>query len=144
MAGGDDFVEITGLVRDLYAALVTGDRETVTRLVADDFVGDLTESLPFGIGGLHHGREAMIDGGWWAVGRAYSMRIEPTEWIGCTDGRLLVLGRYRGRARATGGRVDAAFAHVWTARDGRLTAVWQLTDSVRWLAALEGPAPGDA
>ena len=56
----------------------------------------------------------------------------------CPDGRLLVLGRYVGSGRATGTPLDAAFVHLWSAADGRLTAVWQLTDSALFLSALEG------
>ncbi|MGH9036847.1 MAG: nuclear transport factor 2 family protein [Acidimicrobiia bacterium] len=132
---------ITELVAALYPALAAGDRAELNRLVAPDFVGTLTESLPFGIGGTHHGRSAMIKDGWWAVGRAFSIRIEASEWIECADGRLLVLGRYTGRARSSGAPLDAAFVHLWTARDGRLCAVWHLTDSARWFDALSG-SPG--
>ena len=125
------------LVEGLYPALVAGDRPAVERLVAEDFTGTLTEGLPFEIGGVHEGRERMIEDGWWALGRNFSLRVEPSEWIDCAGGRLLVLGRYVGRARSTGAPVDAVFAHVWTARDGQLSAVWQLTDSARFVAALQ-------
>lgn len=127
---------ITGLVTALYPALAAGDRAELARLVASDFVGTLTESLPSGIGGVHRGLETMIEEGWWAFGRTFAVRVEPVEWIECADGRLLVLGRYVGRARASGAPIDAAFAHLWTARDGRLSAVWHLTDSARFLDAL--------
>ena len=126
---------VTELVEALYPALIAGDRETIGRLLADDFVGVATESLPFGIGGAHHGREAMIEEVWWAFGRSFRVRPEPTEWIPCADGRLLVLGRYVGKGRESEVPIEAAFAHLWTAADGRLTALWQLTDSQRFFAA---------
>jgi len=75
----------------------------------------------------------LVSLGWWAIGRAFDLRAEPEEWIDCADGRLLVTGRYRGHARASGAPIDAAFAHLWTARDSRLTRLWQLTDSARWI-----------
>jgi ketosteroid isomerase-like protein len=128
---------IRQLVEELYPALVAGDRSAVERLVAEDFTGTLTDGLPFGIGGVHEGRERMIEDGWWALGRKFSLRAEPSEWIDCAGGRLLVLGRYVGRARSTGAPVNAAFAHVWTGRDGQLSAVWQLTDSARFVASLQ-------
>lgn len=126
---------IEELVRAVYAALAAGDREALLRLLHPDFEGTLTESLPFG--GVHRGAEAMIENGWWAIGRAFAVRAEPLEWIPCADGRLLVLGRYAGRARATGAPLDAAFAHLWSGSDGRLSALRQLTDSAQWLTALE-------
>jgi len=130
-------VTITELVIALYRALAAGDRAELARLVASDFEGTLTESLPSSIGGVHRGLETMIEEGWWAFGRTFAVRVEPVEWIECADGRLLVLGRYVGRARASGAPIDAAFAHLWTVRDGRLSAVWQLTDSALFLKALD-------
>jgi ketosteroid isomerase-like protein len=123
---------IEQLVRAAYSALAAGDREALEALLHPGFEGTFTDGLPNGMGGVHHGAEATIRDGWWAIGRAFAIRAEPAEWIACADGRLLVLGRYAGTVRATGAPVDAVFAHVWTARDGRLSAVTQITDSARW------------
>jgi ketosteroid isomerase-like protein len=123
---------IEQLVRGVYAALVTGDRDALLGLLHPDFEGTLAEGMPFAIGGVHRGSEAMIHDGWWAIGRAFAVRPEPAEWIPCADGRLLVFGRYVGHARSGGAPVDAAFAHLWTVRDGRLSALRQVTDTARW------------
>lgn len=120
------------LVRAVYPALAAGDRDALARLLDPDFEATFTEGLPFGIGGTHRGAQAAQRDGWWAIGRAFDLHAEPREWIDCTDGRLLVLGRYFGRARASGAPIDAEFAHLWTAGGGRLTRLWQLTDSARW------------
>lgn len=128
---------ITDLVSALYPALATGDRAALARLVDPDFEGTVTEGLPLGIGGVHRGRDDMIENGWWAIGRAFKVRVEPQAWIPCSDGRLLVVGRYVGRARESGEPLDAAFVHLWSAETGRLTAVWQLTDSALFVRALE-------
>jgi ketosteroid isomerase-like protein len=130
-----DRPSITELVAALYPALAKGDRETIAGLIAADFEGTLTEGLP--MGGFHRGREDMIDNGWWAFGRAFKVRVEPTQWMTCPDGRLLVLGRYVGSGRKSGVPIDAAFVHLWSAADGRLTAIWQLTDSALFMQALE-------
>jgi ketosteroid isomerase-like protein len=126
------------LVSSVYAALAAGDARALGELLAPGFEARVAEGMPLGLGGRRSGPEAMIRDTWWPIGRAYSMRVEPEEWIACEDGRLLVLGRYRGRARGTGQPVDAAFAHLWTARDGRLVGLRQITDTALWAAALEG------
>jgi 2-(1,2-epoxy-1,2-dihydrophenyl)acetyl-CoA isomerase len=77
-----------------------------------------------------------VDRGWWAIGRAFRVEAEPDEWIDCTDGRLLVLGRYMGHARTTKAPVEAAFAHLWTQRDQRIVRLVQITDSAAWQFAL--------
>jgi 2-(1,2-epoxy-1,2-dihydrophenyl)acetyl-CoA isomerase len=132
---------ITDLVAALYPALAKGDRDTIERLVAPDFEATLTAGLPGGVGGVHRGRDDMIDNGWWALGRLFRVRAEPCQWMVCPDGRLLVVGRYLGSGRASGAPLDAAFVHLWSAEDGRLTGLWQLTDSARFVEALEGTSP---
>lgn len=128
------------LVRELYAALRDGDRAAVAALLAPDFAATFTEGLPFGIGATHTGLDA-IEHGWWAIGRSFAIRAEPEDWIDCADGRLLVLGRYAGRARSTDRPLEAAFAHLWSERDGRLSRLVQITDSAQWLAALRDSLP---
>lgn len=129
--------EIEELVRRLYAALGEGDAAAIDKLLAPDFDGQLASGMPLGLGGPKRGAAAMRDEGWWAIGRAFAARAEPDEWIPCADGRLLVIGRYRGRARAAdGGQLDAEFAHLWSAADGRLTGLRHFTDTVRWVDAL--------
>jgi ketosteroid isomerase-like protein len=132
--------EIDDLVSRLYAALGSGDAAAVGELLAPDFDGRFAKLMPLGIGGHKVGAVAAREQGWWAIGRAFSVRIEPQEWIGCADGRLFVIGRYVGRARSTGRAFEADFAHLWHARDGRLTSVHQFTDTASWTAALEPPA----
>jgi ketosteroid isomerase-like protein len=125
-----------GVVQRLYAALGAGDRPALEDLLAPDFVGTFAAGMPFDIGGTYHGTDA-IDRGWWAIGRAFSVRAEPSEWLECVDGQLVVVGTYRGRARGTGKQFTAAYAHVFTVADGRLERLIQITDTARWLAALE-------
>jgi len=133
---------LPALVRRLYAALAAGDALALEELLAPGFDGLLAEGLPLGIGGRHRGVEDMREHGWWAIGRAFKLRVEPSEWIACGDGRLLVLGRYVGSARSTGAPVEARFVHVWAARDGRLSALWHLTDTAPWVAALAAVGGG--
>jgi 2-(1,2-epoxy-1,2-dihydrophenyl)acetyl-CoA isomerase len=128
---------IQELVGGLYAALMRGDGAELRALLAPGFTAELPAGMPLGAGGSRAGAEEMIRDTWRRLSRAYAMRVEPEEWIPCADGRLLVLGRYRGEARSTGREVDAAFAHLWSAAGGRLTALWHVTDTAIWAAALE-------
>lgn len=123
------------LVERLYKALAVGDRAGVQALLAPDFAVTLTAGLPFGIGGTHVGEDA-IEHGWWAIGRSFALTVEPEEWIECADGRLLVVGEYVGRARATQRPVRAAFVHLVSSDGERLTSLTQVTDSARWQAAV--------
>jgi ketosteroid isomerase-like protein len=124
------------LVDRIYRALASRDVETLVRCVDPDVVSHVTDSLPGGVGGEHRGATALLRDVWGAVAALYQLRPEPDEFLPLAGGGWLVLGRYRGAARATGRPVDAAFAHVWRVRDGRVVRVDQVTDSRRWLDAL--------
>jgi 2-(1,2-epoxy-1,2-dihydrophenyl)acetyl-CoA isomerase len=126
--------DLAAVVRRIYAALMAGDATTLSELLAPDFEATFAAGLPHG-GGVHRGPTAAIQDGWWALGRAFKVRAEPEEWIETVDGRLLVLGTYRGSVRATGRPFEAAFVHLWQERDGRLFRLKQLTDTAQWLSA---------
>lgn len=128
--------------QQLYRALAAGDRDTLGSLLHPEFVGHATEGLPLDMGGEHAGPEAMQLNLWWQIGRHYKVEAQVDEFRSLDDGRLFVAGHYRGEARATGKRLDAAFIHViGFSADGRISALDQLTDSAAWVEAIGGDAP---
>jgi ketosteroid isomerase-like protein len=132
-----DAPTISELIEQLYAALARGDRERLLELLAPDFEAEFAAGMPVvRTGEPIRSAEAMIENAWWALGRAYRIRVEPSEWIPCAAGRLLVLGRYQGSARSTGREFEANLVHLWTARDGRLAHLWHLTDTAKWAQAI--------
>jgi 2-(1,2-epoxy-1,2-dihydrophenyl)acetyl-CoA isomerase len=130
------------LARHLYEALASGDAGSVRQLLHPSFTGRTTEGLPLGLGGDYDSPEAMTEDFWWAIGRHYRARAEPSQFLPLADGGLLVLGRYTGTARHGKGRLDAAFAHVLRFTGGRISELAQYTDSARWAAALPAPTAG--
>jgi 2-(1,2-epoxy-1,2-dihydrophenyl)acetyl-CoA isomerase len=123
------------LAARLYTALAAGDGAELDALLHPDFRGRLADGMPFGIGGAHDGPDAMRRDGWGAIGRRFTARAEPSGFQPLADGRLLVTGRYTGRGRHGGGRLDAGFAHVIEVTDGRISALEQYTDTAAWAAA---------
>src|SRR5690606_40713836 len=73
------------------------------------------------------------------IGSSFVARAEPEEFGFLEDGRLLVRGRYTGKARAGDAPLDAEFMHVVSFADGRIRELVQLTDSARWNDALDRP-----
>lgn len=130
------------LARSLYEALAGGDADTLSTLLHPDFVGTTTEGLPFGLGGVHTGPEAMTRDFWWAIGRHYRVRAQPERFVDLADGGLLVQGRYTGSAREGGAALDAAFAHVLHFTDGKIASLEQYTDSAQWAASAPSPSAG--
>jgi ketosteroid isomerase-like protein len=133
-----DDLSIDGLVKNAYAALANGDRERLLELLAEDFTAEFAGGMPVvDTSASIDSAENMIERAWWALGREYRVRPEASEWIPLSDGRLLVLGRYRGSARSTGREFEADLMHLWTARDGKLSHLRHLTDTAAWAAALD-------
>lgn len=126
---------IRSLVEDVYAALGRGDADGLRAVLADDFVQTLCAGMPLDLGGVNVGPDAAIRDGWWAIGAAFRVLAEPEDWLQAGPDRLVVTGTYRGSARTTKLPVEAAFAHVWAAADGKLTTLEQITDTARWAAA---------
>src|SRR5262245_38927152 len=120
------------LARALYAALAAGDRDRLDALLHPDFVGEIAEGMPFGIGGRHEGAAAMRRNGWGGIGRHFAARAEPERFLEVGEQRLLVTGRYRGEGRHGGTALDAAFAHLITFEGERICALEQYTDTARW------------
>ena len=129
------------LVSGVYDALGSGDVGAITERLTDDFVGHLTPSLPFGIGGEHVGAAAMISDGWFRFGEHWRVRTFPETWTALDDGRLQVHGAYRGKGRRSGLSFEAPFIHTWTFAGDKISALTQLTDSTAFADALGDAAP---
>lgn len=123
------------IARALYAVLAAGNREQLETLLHPDFVGEIAEGMPFGIGGRHEGSSAMRRNGWGAIAWHFAARAEPERFLEVGEACLLVTGRYRGEGRHGGARLDASFAHLITFEGDRVTRLEQYTDTARWRAA---------
>lgn len=118
--------------RRLYDALAAHDGPALLDVLAEDFVGDVSEGMPLGVGGVHRGREAMLREVWGPVFAAYRIHVELDELHPSGPDRAIAIGHYRGTNRNDGAVVDARFAHVLTIEDDRITALRQITDTNRW------------
>ena len=119
------------LVRRLYDALATGDTESIGALLHADFRGVIADGMPAG-SGHHNGPEAMWSDGWMQIGRAFAADPKPQEMSSLVDGRLLVSGRYQGHGRRGGGPLDAAYTHLFSFRDNRISGIEQVSDTALW------------
>jgi len=93
------------------------------------------ERFPY-YGGTWHGPQAVLDnllkplsGDW------EGFSVKPHEFIAEGD-RVVSLGTYSGTFKKTGRTFSAAFAHVWSVRDGKLTRFNMHTDTAKVLEAV--------
>lgn len=121
--------------RRLYEAFAARDAPAILAALDDDFVGTVSPGMPLGVGGRHEGPITMLRDVWGPIFLAYEMRVEAERYYPSGNDHVIAVGRYRGNERESGRAVDAAFAHVLTVRDGRITALEQITDTARWRQA---------
>jgi 2-(1,2-epoxy-1,2-dihydrophenyl)acetyl-CoA isomerase len=122
--------------RRLYDALAAHDARAILGALHPSFRGVASAGMPLGAAGVWEGPAAMLSGCWGAVFAAADVTVAPAEFLPVEDGRMVVLGRYGGHARATGRPLDAAFAHVLRFDGGLVSEIVQITDTARWHDAL--------
>jgi ketosteroid isomerase-like protein len=124
----------SALVASLYDAFARQDLVAVVSLLDGHIAWHEPDGLRYG--GVHIGPRAVITNVIEPMSRDVDgFGIEPEEIIG-RDDRIVVLGRYRGRGRATGSRFEIPFAHIWRVEAGRATEFRVYTDTALFNAAL--------
>ena len=128
-------LEIQSLLR-IYDALSRWDMDEFANDVTHDFEFILPETVPWG--GTRHGRDGVeafasifreyVEGQW----------ADPDDFIDAGD-LIVVLGRLRGHAKATGEDYEVHFAHVWTLTDGMPSRCRSYFDAAPIMAALGSP-----
>jgi uncharacterized protein len=121
-------------VRRIYDALSQWNVDELAKDVTHDFELILPETVPWG--GTLHGTDGVkafatvfrdhVEGQW----------ADPDDFVDGGD-LIVVLGRLRGRARATGEEFEEHFAHVWTLSDGMPSRCRSYFDTAPIMAALE-------
>jgi ketosteroid isomerase-like protein len=123
------------IVRRSYEAFARGDMDGVLADMHPDIVWEQAQGLPHG--GTYHGlgavKEAIfdpLDRDWWDEFTAV-----PDEFLEAGN-TVVVIGRYRGRAKGSGKELDVPFVHVWTLLDDKAVRFRQYLDTAGWVAAL--------
>jgi ketosteroid isomerase-like protein len=124
--------EIQALQR-IYDAFSRWDVDELAKDVTHDFELTMPKTVPWG--GTFHGQDGVeafatvfrdhVEGQW----------ADPDEYVVGGDA-IVVLGRLRGRAIATGRNYEVHFAHAWTLSDGMPARCRSYFDTAPIMAAL--------
>ena len=126
------------LLTQLYDAFGRGDIPRVLAAFDPQIEWTSAEGAPYP--GTFIGPDAILQAIFMRLGTEWEgFQALPTEYI---DGgeQVVALGRYQGTYRETGKSMSAAFAHVWTIRDGRIVRYRQYVDSRKMAEALDRTA----
>ncbi|GAA2288553.1 nuclear transport factor 2 family protein [Actinomadura luteofluorescens] len=124
------------IVRGFYTAAQAADAAAILALLHPEFEARTAPGLPCGAGGAFRGPEETLARVWGAVFAEFDTAPYAETWHETVDGLVVVTGRYRGTARATGRSYEAEFAHLWRVTEGRISWLHQYTDTARWRDAL--------
>ena len=123
------------IVRRSYEAFARNDMDGVLGDMHPDIEWHQAQGLPHG--GLYHGLDEVkrnifdpLDDEWWD-----EFTATPDEFLDAGD-EVVVLGRYRGRAKHTGKPLDVPFVHIWTLSDSKAIRFRQFLDTAGWVEAL--------
>jgi uncharacterized protein len=120
--------ENTRLVQQAYQSIKAGDMQALVNALAADVQWQLPEMETVPFAGMWQGREA--------VGQFFSkvfevqdvVEFEPEEYIAQGD-KVVVLGCFLIRIKATGKDFGSDWAHVWTVKDGKVTRFYEYVDT---------------
>lgn len=119
------------LIRGLYAAFARGDIGDVLGRMAPGMEWNEAENFPYADGNPYRGHDAILGGVFARLGGEWDgFAPLPEEYLDAGD-TIIVLGRYRGTCKATGGALDAQMCHVWRIQGGKAVRFQQYTDTLQ-------------
>jgi ketosteroid isomerase-like protein len=124
------------LVNRFYEAISSLDPKGLLAVLDPELKTTVTAGLGEW-GGVRQGARKMLEEVWVPAHLTFRAMPTPDEFFERPPDTVTTIGHYRGFVEATGRNFEAAFCHVFRCADDRITELVQITDSARWLAALE-------
>lgn len=116
------------IVKQAYENFKSGNIEALLNLMSDNISWTLPEMENVPFGGKRTGRASVEE--FFAIVDASqeTLRFEPREFIAEGD-KVVSLGSYEWRVKATSREFSGDFAHAWTIRDGKVISFHEYTDT---------------
>jgi uncharacterized protein len=125
--------ENIAVVRRLYEA--RGNPEVIRQVLAPDVRWEVVEGFPHS--NVYVGLSGVADFFTRLFSDFEDWYTEPSEFFETGD-KVIAIGTYSARAKATGKTFKARFAHVWTLRDGMIVRLQQCADTAQLAKASQG------
>lgn len=127
--------ENTNLIKEVYAAFGRGDVPGILGMLTDDIEWNHPRPDQIPWGGQRVGHEE-VTGFFVALGQTIDVeQFEPQRFHADGD-TVIVFGRERMRAKATGRNYDAEWAHEFVIRDGKIAKFSEYTDTASIIEGL--------
>jgi ketosteroid isomerase-like protein len=116
------------LVKQAYQNFKTGDISSLLNLLSEDVTWQLPEVENVSFSGRRQGRESVANFFASLAEAQDALQFEPREFV-ASDDKVVALGRYNWRVKATGREYGGDWAHVFTVRDGKIYGFQEYMDS---------------
>ena len=120
------------VVRRLYEA--RGNPDVIRQVLAPDIRWEVVDGFPHS--GVYIGLDDVIRSFFGRLFQDFENFVATGSEFFESGDRVIALGAYTGRAKATGRDFTARFAHVWTLQGGRIIRLQQCADTVQVVRAL--------
>lgn len=124
------------LINSLYEAFARGDLQSVRNKMSPEIEWYEAESFPYEDGNPYVGPDDILDGVYARLTGEWDNFSEEVRSVMDAGEKIVTTGYYSGSYKPTGKTVWAQFVHVWTLRDGLVSAFDQYTDTAQFRDAL--------
>ena len=116
------------VVKHIYQAFSEGDMETVSQLLSPSVEWIESEGIPYG--GVFQGYAAVLEGVFGKIGAEWTdFTTHVDEFVDAGD-IVITLGVDSGTYKATGKRMSAPTASIWTLKEGKVIKFRQYIDTL--------------
>jgi ketosteroid isomerase-like protein len=120
------------VVRRLYQA--RGNPDVIRQVLARDIRWEVVEGFPYGA--VYVGLDSVLHDFFGRLFTDFDEFVADGAEFFESGERVIALGSYSGRARRSGKRFTARFAHVWTLHEGLIVRLQQCADTIQLARAL--------
>jgi ketosteroid isomerase-like protein len=125
----------TDTIRGLYEAFARGDIPAVLEALDANVEWQEAECFLYADQNPYMGPEAVLSGVFARIGGEWEdFEVRPDSFLDAGEA-VIAQGHYSGVYKATGRKVLAQFAHVWTLRGGKVLTFRQYTDTKQFSEA---------
>jgi steroid delta-isomerase-like uncharacterized protein len=118
------------IVDGVYKAFAIGDIPSVLGAMDAKIVWNEAESNSLADGNPYIGPDAVLNGVFVRLGAMYDgFKLKNIKLHEMSDNQVLATLRYDATVKATGKKIDAQVAHLWTLKDGKVIAFQQYVDT---------------
>lgn len=126
-------------IRRMYESIRDGDYAAFQAFLAEDVELEMAGPPECPIAGRWKGRDQVLEATARNYGQLEDQRPEVTSVLAQGD-TVAVMGRERGRIRATGREYELPWMHLFTLREGQIVRLYGLYDSQPMIAAAKADA----